>query len=368
MAKKTDMGDSPVYFYDDPDDLAASPAKKKSSGLFTLLVLLLGGAYFLQTTLAANISLGSNGPVEFGQGILQTTACSGSTPLSLTPTSSFVNVSGGGAYYFSSIKVSNIPSSCNGQDFTLRAYGETSSAQLALYNSTSTNAVVVNDAGTFQLGMGSAGMSITQSSGTFTVTFTTPVAPSSTVFRITIESGDKAESYRVGSIGPGGGKVFYVANTPFACGPTLNLTCSYLEAAPTTGTNSWVDANYLWSGNVNTAIGSSATGTAIGTGYRNTLAIVGQAGGGNTAGRAATVARAYRGPNNLTDWYLPSLDELTLVYQNQVSLDISNAFDDYWSSTEFDAIYAAIEWFTGDGSVWSNDKNSLNAVRPIRAF
>jgi hypothetical protein len=57
-----------------------------------------------------------------------------------------------------------------------------------------------------------------------------------------------------------------------------------------------------------------------------------------------------------------------LVYQNQVSLDISNAFDDYWSSTEFDAIYAAIEWFTGDGSVWSNDKNSLNAVRPIRAF
>ncbi len=343
-------------------------SKKSSSALFSILLLLLGGAYFLQTTLAANISLSSNGPVEFGQGIQQTTACSGSTPLTLTPTSSFVNVSGGGAYYFSSIKVSNIPSSCNGKDFTLRAYGETSSAQLPLYNSNLTSAVVINDGGTYVLGVGSAGMTISQSSGTFTVSFTTPVALSSTVFRITIESGDKAEFYRVGSIGPGGGKVFYVASTPFACGPTLNLTCSYLEAAPTTGTNAWVDANYLWSGNVSTAIGVTAQGTVIGTGYKNTLAIVGQAGGGNTAGRAGTATRAYRGPNNLDDWYLPSLNELTQLYMNQATANISNSFDDFWSSTESDSNNALIEWMQGDGGVYGNDKNSLNAVRPIRAF
>lgn len=343
-------------------------SKKSSSALFSILLLLLGGAYFLQTTLAANISLSSSGPVEFGQGIQQTTACSGSTPLTLTPTSSFVNVSGGGAYYFSSIRVSDIPSSCNGKDFTLRAYGETSSAQLALYNSTSTSAVVINDGGTYVLGVGSAGMTITQSSGSFTVSFTSPVALSSTVFRITIESGDKAEYYRVGSIGPGGGKVFYVASTPFACGPTLNLTCSYLEAAPITGTNAWVDANYLWSGNVTTLIGANAQGSAIGTGYRNTLAIVGQAGGGNTAGHAGTAARAYRGPNNLSDWFVPSHDELLQLYQNQVALGISNAFDDYWSSTEVDSNNGYIKWFQGDGSTWVNDKNSLNALRPIRAF
>jgi hypothetical protein len=112
----------------------------------------------------------------------------------------------------------------------------------------------------------------------------------------------------VGDTGPGGGVVFYVhASGTFACGPTGASTCRYLEAAPTSGTNAWTDANYRWSGVTDTAIGSSAQYTAVGTGYRNTEAIVAQSG---TAGMAGTVTRAYRGPNNLTDWYLPSKDEL----------------------------------------------------------
>jgi hypothetical protein len=36
----------------------------------------------------------------------------------------------------------------------------------------------------------------------------------------------------VGQPGPGGGKIFYVSDTNFQCGPTLSLTCNYLEAAP----------------------------------------------------------------------------------------------------------------------------------------
>lgn len=342
--------------------------KKKPLAIFAFILSLVGAAYLIQTTLAANISLSSNGPVEFGQGISQTVACSGSTDLTLTPNSTFENVSGGGDFYFSSIKVSNIPSSCNDKDFTIKAYDASSSTPLALFNTSSSNAVVINDGGTYVLGVGSIGMTISQSTGTFTVNFTTPVALSSTVFRITIESGDQAEVYRVGVIGPGGGKIFYVAPTPFTCGPTLNLTCSYLEAAPVTGTNAWVDANYLWSGNINTAIGVSAQGSAIGTGYRNTLAAVGQAGGGNTAGRAVTEARAYRGPNNLSDWYVPSLGELTQLYLKRADVNIDLFFDDYWSSTESDANNALIEWFGGDGGVYGNDKGNPNALRPIRAF
>lgn len=342
--------------------------KKKPSAIFVFILSLVGAAYLIQMTLAANISLSSNGPVEFGQGISQTVACSGSTDLILTPNSTFENVSGGGDFYFSSIKVSNIPSSCNDKDFTIKAYDASSSTPLALFNASSSNAVVINDGGTYVLGVGSIGMTISQSAGTFTANFTTPVALSSTVFRITIESGDQAEVYRVGVIGPGGGKIFYVAPTPFTCGPTLNLTCSYLEAAPVTGTNAWVDANYLWSGNINTAIGASAQGSAIGTGYRNTLAAVGQAGGGNTAGRAVTEARAYRGPNNLSDWFVPSVDELTQLYLNRVAVNIDLSFDDYWSSTESGQLFALIEWFGGDGGVYNNDKGTPNALRPIRAF
>jgi len=36
----------------------------------------------------------------------------------------------------------------------------------------------------------------------------------------------------VGDAGPGGGIIFYVTTTAFACGPTLFATCNYLEAAP----------------------------------------------------------------------------------------------------------------------------------------
>jgi hypothetical protein len=138
----------------------------------------------------------------------------------------------------------------------------------------------------------------------FTVAGATSVTNSANAGVIT------AVFYMVGATGPGGGKIFYVAADPFACGPTLAGTCTYLEAAPTSGANAWTDAAYAWSGNTSDEIGITARGTFLGTGYANTLAIVGQTGGGVTAARAGTIARAYRGPNSLSDWYLPSKDEL----------------------------------------------------------
>ena len=100
----------------------------------------------------------------------------------------------------------------------------------------------------------------------------------------------------VGDTGPGGGKVFYVASGTFtqigATGAMCSTYCKYLEAALTSGSSAWTDADYAWSGNTNTLIGASAQGTAIGSGYANTLAIVGQSSGGNTAGKAGTATRA----------------------------------------------------------------------------
>ena len=368
MGKNSELFNNAEYYSNNPADAIESPPKRKLPGIFGFLLLLVGGTYLVQTTLAANISLNSGGPVEFGQGITATVACSGATDLTITPNATFTNASGSGSFYFSSVRVSNIPSSCQGKDFTIKAFENTDSTPLAIFNTNSTNAIVYNNAGTFQLGGGSSGISITSGSGTFTITFATPVALASSVFKITIESGEHVEPYSVGSTGPGGGKIFYIASTPFVCGPALELTCTYLEAAPTTGANAWTDANYLWSGNINTAIGSDASGSAIGTGYKNTIAMVGQAGGGNTAGRAGTAARAYRGPNNLSDWYLPSLIELLKLYENKVTVSIDNSFDDFWSSTESASEFAQIRWFGGNADVYNNDKNTLNAVRPIRAF
>ena len=168
----------------------------------------------------------------------------------------------------------------------------------------------------------------------------------------------------VGDTGPGGGKVFYVhASGTFACGAALSSTCKYLEAAPTSGTAAWTDAPYAWSGNTSEAIGADAQGTAIGTGYRNTQAMVTQS---STAERAATVTRAYGGPNSFTDWYLPSQDELNQLHTQRTTVgDLLTAY--YWSSSE-----------SGDSSAWfqnfnfggqqANFKDDSVYVRPVRAF
>jgi hypothetical protein len=181
------------HYHDDPTDLDQISDKKKLSSFAAFLLLIVTGSFFVQTTLAANISLNPGGPVEFGQGITATVACSGATNLKVTPNSTFVNVSGGGAHYFSSVTVSNIPSSCHGKDFTINAYNNTESAALALFNSTSKSIVVYNNAGTFQLGVGSTGMNISSGSGTFTATFVSPVATSASIFNITIQSGSHTE-------------------------------------------------------------------------------------------------------------------------------------------------------------------------------
>lgn len=174
---------------------------------------------------------------------------------------------------------------------------------------------------------------------------------------------NKSCGYTVGQTGPGGGKIFYVATKPFACGPTLTVACRYLEAAPTSGTNAWTDANYAWSGNTTDAIGSNARGTAIGKGYANTLAIVSQSG---TEGKAGTISQAYRGPNGLMDWFLPSQDELNALYLQKSTVGGFVDTSD-WSSSESDASFAWLQFF-GGGFQSDASKYATLYVRPVRAF
>ena len=180
---------------------------------------------------------------------------------------------------------------------------------------------------------------------------------------------------QLGDIGPGGGVIFYVASGFFtqqgASGSMCTTNCKYLESAPTTGTNNWTDNNYAWSGNSNTLIGASAQGSAIGTGYQNTLAIVAQSGAGTSG--AASVTRAYRGPNNKIDWFLPSKDEL-----HQMRLQRSfvaappdgAAHSNYWTSTEDSDTAAIYEYFLFDDHYTPYDKSHDNGIfaRPVRAF
>ena len=208
--------------------------------------------------------------------------------------------------------------------------------------------------------------------------------------------------YQVGDIGPGGGRVFYASTTGFNCGPSYtatgspyNFKCYYLEAAPTTGSNAWTDAAYQWSGNTTTVVNNAsapetATATAIGWGYRNTLAMVLQ---NSTASKAGTISRAYRGPNNLSDWYLPSYDELNQMCKwvkgqawtsdatvcnssgtiNTGSGAAGFGSYDYWSSSDRGdgyVDYARYQWFPSGFQGWTAKSMAGQNlyVRPIRAF
>jgi hypothetical protein len=196
----------------------------------------------------------------------------------------------------------------------------------------------------------------TNATSTATQTFTLTVAASCATGGVCI----------VGDTGPGGGKVFYVhASGTFACGATLASTCKYLEAAPTSGTAAWTDATYAWSGNMTVLIGATAQGTVIGTGLKNTEAMVTQSDGGNTASRAGTITRAYRGPNNLTDWYLPSKDELAELYAKRDTVGFSAG--SYWSSSERAGPTAWRQSF-GTGNQFDSAKGLTFYVRPVRAF
>ncbi len=351
----------------------------KVIGAFTILI---AASFFLNSTLAANISLTNTNPVEFGQGVLRTTACSGSTFLTIKPTSSFTNSTGAGSYYLASIKVSNIPDSCFGSDFLLSAYGETSSVPLALFNATSTDAIVYNNAGTFQLGAGSTGMTIASGSGEFTVSFTAPAALSKNISRVTIQSSphgavscDLGGACVVGDTGPGGGKVFYVLAGGFSCGPTRSATCNYLEIAPTNW-NGGTDPQRPWAQStpVDYTSSSMTLTASLGYGALNTKAIIDQ-GNSNTATSAAALAASYSPVVNgstINDWFLPSENEWAQVWAQRTVIGFAASGANYWSSTAFstgNGRYFMFEGGTGPGTASGLPRSRADVyVRPARAF
>jgi len=179
----------------------------------------------------------------------------------------------------------------------------------------------------------------------------------------------------VGDSGPGGGKIFYVATSPFACGPSRASTCTYLESAPSLWNGGAADPTRRWATAafdsvdvLNTSSPETATATGIGWGYRNTRAIVLQ-GNDSAATSAAALADAYSATLSgrvYEDWYLPSKDEIFELCQQRV---IVGGFveDWYWSSTEAWSMLATPKYFS-NSSNGDEFKFRDYSVRPIRAF
>jgi hypothetical protein len=163
--------------------------------------------------------------------------------------------------------------------------------------------------------------------------------------------------------------VFYAADegTDFTCGPMYELRCRYLEAAP----NNWYqvgsDPTRTWSTGANQSISvDGGDDISIGSGYRNSIDIASQ-NGNNVDNSAAVLARAFRGDQQKTDWYLPSQDELDRLLREKLTVGGFLLDSFYWSSSQFtNADASAISAFLYSWGAYS--KSDLRYVRPIRAF
>jgi hypothetical protein len=390
------------YYHDDPVEEPVIK-RKQPKAIFASVLLLFAGGLFLNTTLAANINISTGGKVEFGQGMTITAACSGSSVLTVTPRTSFVNVSGSGDFYFNSVTVSGIPAGCNGVDFLLSVYDSTTSSALPIFATNKSVARIWNDGGTFKLGSGSvSGATITSSSGVFTLSFTSPVALASNVSRLTLQSLSHVDYScavdlvcALGDTGPGGGTVFYVNATGFNCGPNHTSTgspsgglCNYLEAAPANWSGgsdparSFVPPSFTNEIPNHPKTPKTNSTSELGLGYKYSEFIVAvSADKTYAAGRA----RTYNGGGR-SDWYLPVTTELNQLCKyvsgqawvsditictgsSNPSLGMSTD-DGYWTSSGTSE-YAKAAMMQRMLSGFQEEKYYVHIgakIRPIRAF
>ena len=192
-----------------------------------------------------------------------------------------------------------------------------------------------------------------------------------------------AREYKVGDIGPAGGYIFYDCDADNASGNADNLTSStcgwrYLEVAPTdAGKYSF---GYLRpDGATNTL--TAACETSVGSGKANTKALVRSMGNSTyTSSTASTSKSVYAaiscdsytvevGRKTYDDWFLPSKDELNLLYAFLAEYGLLDQFKDYdyWTSSEQ---YSNESWLQNfrTGAQSTYNKSDDNYVRAIRAF
>ena len=137
-----------------------------------------------------------------------------------------------------------------------------------------------------------------------------------------------------------------------------------------------ISISSFWSNIDNVAIGATAQSTW--DGLSNSNAIIAQV--GFTSGAAKLCLDSTN--NSQTDWYLPAIDELSLLWQNRFNVNrtLSGAssfgaipgatqigYNIYWSSTENDDTTAWIfNFFIGSATYYTKD--DTNYVRAIRKF
>jgi len=185
------------------------------------------------------------------------------------------------------------------------------------------------------------------------------------------------DSCTYGSIGPGGGLVFYVDIT-------RPEGSRYFEVAP----KSWrtTDAGTQWCEPLEPTDVPGASATAIGTGAANTAAMAASV---DCASVAASDVLAYGGNDSSEgQWFLPSLDELNALcnysrtWVGTPSTALCTGVQDpdfaasdfgflaaaYWTSTQGGGSYAWFQNLDSYDDQFFIEKWNVLSIRPIRSF
>lgn len=164
--------------------------------------------------------------------------------------------------------------------------------------------------------------------------------------------------YVLGDTGPAGGLIFYDNPSHAADG------WRYLEAAPFDQS-----AGASW-GCFRQAI-AGARGTAVGTGRQNTIDMLAACAEPGTAAQLCATFSL----NGVRGWFLPSRDELALMYRNLKATGaagfqeggVTDNFT-YWASSQQTADMAVHIDFADLGRLHGDDKDFPRRVRAIRAI
>lgn len=182
----------------------------------------------------------------------------------------------------------------------------------------------------------------------------------------------KAKTYKIGDDGPGGGIIFYHSEAGFDVYQEDGSLkkCHYLEVSKfDLGKFSWCSQK-----NYNTLCCNIITVQSLGAGKINTLKIIKNTHKHGTITEENCAALACHSYSTETtkagDWFLPSEEELNLLYQNlgQRVLLSNTTNEAYYLSSSQGSNYTACFKGFSDNCYGNTVKSNSYSVRAVRAF
>jgi hypothetical protein len=158
-------------------------------------------------------------------------------------------------------------------------------------------------------------------------------------------------NYQVGTVGPGGGIIFYDKGV-YSAG-LYSPEWRYMEILP------FDIANSQW-GCTGVSIGGYGTYSIVGAAFINTTSIFNYC----TSNPAARICYYYT-YNGFSDWLMPSSDELVLAYNVLNPLGLGNLTGTYWSSTQASGANA---YYMTSGGLGITGKSVIYPIRAVRIF